>query len=238
MEALLAIDDNFRFHSLHCCDLGFLLFVVSHNLVLLPLVDFGTHSMHYCFLWLSFLFCYFSPANPKKQQLLIMQILSTTDYSIFKSIEANRDILPGHVSNLVDKIQKRNLLDVNPMLLTSDLFIIDGQHRLEAARLLGVPIYYVISDRLTTQDISILNTSKKLWKLTDYLNFYMISGKEEYKKLSKFLNQNPEIPLTTAIGMLSDDSKPLPSFKEGNFWVTTLNEATEIAAATKKVSTI
>lgn len=73
-----------------------------------------------------------------------MEILKTKDYGSFKEINSNREVDQRHVRSLVAAIEQKNLLHVNPIVCNADMEVIDGQHRLEAARALGVEIYYTL----------------------------------------------------------------------------------------------
>lgn len=96
------------------------------------------------------------------------KIHKTSDYSQFKLFESNRDIKPEHV---IKSIKKKNLLHENPILVTRDMQVLDGQNRLAAAKELGVPIYYHITDDVNEMDIPLLQ-NQRFWNLEDYCKFY------------------------------------------------------------------
>ena len=60
---------------------------------------------------------------------------------MFKRVEGNRPINERYVTELKKEIERKNLLHVNPILVSDDYTVIDGQHRLAIAQDLGVPIY-------------------------------------------------------------------------------------------------
>ncbi|MBF9222525.1 ParB N-terminal domain-containing protein [Hymenobacter ruricola] len=76
----------------------------------------------------------------------------------------NRMVDQRHVRKLVAQIAKENLLHIKPLDVTANLGVIDGQHRLAAARLLGLPIFYRVSSELGGQHIASLNTTSKNWQ--------------------------------------------------------------------------
>ena len=125
---------------------------------------------------------------------------STTDYNMFKDYSSNREVDDRHVRKLVREIQKRNLLSVNPILVDKDFRIIDGQHRLEAAKILKVPIYYMLGD-VNRDDISRINSCQKNWSLMDYLNYYTIEGKKTYMLLSGLINHYPKIKHSALVAL-------------------------------------
>jgi hypothetical protein len=77
--------------------------------------------------------------------------------------------------------------------------VMDGQHRLMAAKALGVDIYYQIEKSLKPIDIITLNISKR-WMMTDYLNYYCKNGHIEYQKLEKFMKEN-QITIKVALNI-------------------------------------
>lgn len=111
----------------------------------------------------------------------------TKNYDQFKRSELNRcRIYECRISDLEEAIKKRNLLHIRPILVTKDFEILDGNHRLQAAKNLGLDIYYEIFEELTEDDIVPLNTSRP-WGNQDYFNFYLKKNNAEYLKLDKFM---------------------------------------------------
>ena len=71
-------------------------------------------------------------------------------------------------------------------------YILDGQHLFQALLRLNYPIPYVVIERdLNTQDcidiLSLLNSSSKSWKLSDYINAWA-NVKEPYRQLNQLHN--------------------------------------------------
>lgn len=130
-------------------------------------------------------------------------ILKTSDYDLFTTFTSNREIDEKHVAQLVKSIMARNLLHINPILVDSKMRIIDGQHRLEAAQTLKLDIYYIVSDDVDRLDISKLNSNQKNWNTMDYINFYTIEGNVEFLKLSKFINNYPDLTISSVITIIS-----------------------------------
>lgn len=141
----------------------------------------------------------------------------TKDYQIFIFRDDNRErINASHIKKLVESIKSNNLLGLRPILVNDKLEIIDGQHRLLAAKELGVEIYYKIVKGLASEEIITMNIANP-WIAADYLNFYCKNGYEAYIKLKDFMKDNG-ISLRVALGMLEGDSKKSRAqFKSGNF---------------------
>jgi hypothetical protein len=71
-------------------------------------------------------------------------VYQTSDYALFHLLPENRAVYVNHVRKLVAVITQSNLLHIKPLDVMADLGVIDGQHRLAAARELGLPVYYKI----------------------------------------------------------------------------------------------
>lgn len=130
-------------------------------------------------------------------------ILKTSDYDMFSDFTSNRELDETHVAQLIKSISARNLLHINPILVDSKMQIIDGQHRLEAARRLALEVYYIVSDDIGRLDISKLNSNQKNWNTMDYINFYTVEGNPEFQKLSKFISNYPDLAVSAAITIIS-----------------------------------
>lgn len=118
------------------------------------------------------------------------EILKTTDYSIFKKCEVNRELDHANLNRVLASIRARNMLNLRPILVNKNMEIIDGQHRLEVARKLGVEIYYQIDQEASEEDIIMLNANQARWQLADYINFYAKKGKESYVRFQNFCKKN------------------------------------------------
>ena len=104
-------------------------------------------------------------------------INQSTDYLKFQKIDGNRKLSDSHVKSLVESIKSKNLLHLRPIIIDENFYVLDGQHRLEAAKLCEVPIYYITCNSEKFKEITKLNQNQKNWKLTDFLNFYAINFK-------------------------------------------------------------
>lgn len=158
-----------------------------------------------------------------------MKIESTTDYDKFVYLATNRDIDMKHVRDLCASIKRKNLLPLNPVLVSSKMEVFDGQHRIEAARMAGVPVFYFASDELDEDDLISLNNIKKKWKNLDYINFYTIKKRAGFGILSKFIVEYSWLPLTTILMVLNPHSaRNIAAMKTGNIHVADEEKAKEL----------
>jgi hypothetical protein len=115
------------------------------------------------------------------------QIQQTTDYSIFKSVNFNREKNKRHIQNLKQILMKENLLHLHPILVNEKMEVVDGQHRLEAAKELSIPIFYIKSE-LSYDHILNSNLFQKKLSLEDVIKFYAKKDQlEPYIQLYDYL---------------------------------------------------
>lgn len=141
----------------------------------------------------------------------------TMNYKEFVFRDDNRSkINKSHIEKLKRSIQQKNLLELRPIIVNEKMEVIDGQHRLLAAQDLGVEIYYIIEEKLTSKDVVLMNISKQ-WCLEDFLNYYCRNEHPEYIKLRDFLKKE-RITLNIALALqLGKTHKIRDEFKLGNY---------------------
>ena len=78
------------------------------------------------------------------------KIQKTRDYSIFKKMDGNRHLDRFHLKKLTASIEKDNQLNVHPIIVNRDFYVIDGQHTAIAAATRGdieaIPVKIVTAD--------------------------------------------------------------------------------------------
>lgn len=122
-----------------------------------------------------------------------MEVQQTEDYGIFKSFDINRTIRKTQVKNLIASISQNNLLHLNPIIVDKEMRIIDGQHRLAAAKQLELPVSYIIMDGSDSAEALIsLNSVQKAWDFADYANCYQA---DPTVKFLEELHEAYKIPL-------------------------------------------
>lgn len=144
---------------------------------------------------------------------------STSDYSIFKKHLSNRPINEAAVTKLMASIKAKNLLEYRPMLVDGGLHVVDGQHRLEAAKRLGIPIYYQVSEDANDEDMLGLNQGVSLWGISDFLHYFVSKGKPDYIKFKDFIEKKRlQCRMGLRVLMNGNHSKiAVQQFKNGKF---------------------
>lgn len=141
---------------------------------------------------------------------------STRQYDKFKLVDPNRDIRDFHVKKIIANIQKQNLLMLVPIIVNEYGDVLDGQHRLAAARFLCVPIYYILEPGIDNESMVNLNINNMNWKNADFLKHYRNSGNIDYDQLAgmaKKLGWSPSAMLF----WLGEARRKQEKFKSGDF---------------------
>ena len=169
---------------------------------------------------------------------VINQVNQTDDYAMFKTLDGNRNVNKLHVNRLKESFRTAYLL--SPILINQRNEIIDGQHRFEAAKALGLPINFIIVNDYGLKEVQLLNTNTKNWGKEDYLQAYCDLGYPEYLKMRKFMRRFPEFGIAACEMMLIDRSNGksgtiegmrcrIKYFEEGNLEIPNYDYSCEIA---------
>jgi hypothetical protein len=119
-----------------------------------------------------------------------MKTLKTNQYDLFKKHSSNRITDRAHVKKMTAAIKTHNMLENYPIVVNKQMEVIDGQHRLEAAKILNIDVCYQIVDPVQAHDIILLNANQKKWSTEDYVNYYVSLGNEDFIKLKQFCIQH------------------------------------------------
>ena len=146
------------------------------------------------------------------------KVYYTNDLSLFKLMEGNRTPNPKHISRISKSMKHVGVL-MNPIIVNSELEVVDGQHRLLAAKETNLGIYYIIADEYHIKEVHALNVNQKKWALVDFIEGYSNLGKKEYVKLKKFMNKYSILNIGTSIKFAcnSDSGNAIHRLKEGRF---------------------
>lgn len=168
----------------------------------------------------------------------MLTIHKTTDYQIFDNTCLNRTLKPAKHKRLLASMKKYGFQWWHPIVCRKSgrlLLVIGGQHRLQFAKELGLPVYYVI---LTERDATKLpsipegEATNVPWDIRDYAESNAAQGKESYQHLLEFCSQY-ELPVSYAASILSGSMQfggVKDSYVNGDFEVTDLTFAKSIAS--------
>jgi hypothetical protein len=147
------------------------------------------------------------------------KIYKTMDYNKFKILESekNRSISEKHVNMMAEALLKENFLVHEPITVSSDYYILDGQHRYFAASRANVEIYYEIDPTITMKKIMDKNAGTLHWHATDYLNYYASIGNKSYLYLKKLMLRYDNCSLATIFLAIGRGTNIWDKFRKGDF---------------------
>lgn len=169
---------------------------------------------------------------------LIPEINRSLVLDQFHPIIGNRTINQKKVEKIAKDIQEGfNMLPYFPILVTEPAdvenyyLVIDGQHRLEAARLAGEEVYYIIGNHLSPSQIARINSKAEKWKPTDFLNCYIKLGNTDYQEIIYFMKTYKGIAIKTVIDLLHTNTHHAGGttteiFQNGDFKANYITETT------------
>lgn len=138
-----------------------------------------------------------------KPKVVERQIEITTEYEVFERMPGNRPVDEGHVADLMKRMRTKDLF--TPIQINQNFEVIDGQHRLEARRRLGLPVpFFCVSD-YGLEEVQELNAQQKKWSIEDFTNSFIERGNKEYQVYQWFRRQY-SLPHTLAVQLLMGDS--------------------------------
>lgn len=132
-------------------------------------------------------------------------VYKTSDLSIFKPIDGNRVPNLQHIKRLTDSIKKYGM-KCNPIIVNEKMEVIDGQHRLLAAKEANSFVYYIIINGYSLSEVHTLNLNQKNWTRKDYMEGYASMGVESYIKLKKFYEKNDDYSFADCIALCQNTS--------------------------------
>lgn len=168
-------------------------------------------------------------------------IESTKEYAIFKLMNGNRGIDYNHVKELKRSMEAEpDLFASNPISVNEHMYIIDGQHRRQAAQELGFSIYYTVTPGLTLDDTRVLNSSQRRWTLLNFAESFAQSGRKDYIEFLRLVAKFPDIAPSIIRIYLAGGSRHQMSqdFKRGEFQIDDLQVATDYLGMLQQVITV
>jgi hypothetical protein len=157
-----------------------------------------------------------------------MEIKSTSNYAIFKTLNGNRPVNMKHVMKIISSMKKK--MHHSPIQVNEKMEVIDGQHRLAARKALGAPVEYYISKGADLSTVQDLNTNTEDWKVNDYLHSYIQKGIKDYIIYKQFLDTykfSHQVTTFLLTGAFRYDSE---SFANGSFKIKDVEKAADFAS--------
>lgn len=134
----------------------------------------------------------------------VNKVYKTNDLSVFNQIKGNRPPNPQHIRRLCDSIKTHGILQ-NPIIVNEKFDVIDGQHRLLAAREANSSVYYIVVKDYGLKEVHTLNLNQKNWTKKEFMEGYADMGIEPYLKLRNFVRKNKEFNISDCIAMCNNN---------------------------------
>lgn len=152
------------------------------------------------------------------------QLEVTTEYEVFSRLPGNRQISEAHVKSLMNAMRQNDLFV--PILVNDNFEVVDGQHRLEARKRLGLPVPYYWTSGLGLEEVQKLNSTQQGWKNEDYMKSYIELGIKDYE-VYKWFRDKYGLPHRASFWLLTGgDSRQMKNiFQSGSMKVMDLEGA-------------
>jgi hypothetical protein len=144
-----------------------------------------------------------SQVQKKQKGVEVNKVYKTDDLSIFTQIDGNRSQNVQHIRRLSESISVYGM-KCNPILVNEKFQVIDGQHRLMAAKESKTFIYYIVVNGYSLNEVHTLNLNQKNWTKKDFMDGYANMGLEPYIKLKKFVEKNDDFSFGDCMSMCSN----------------------------------
>ena len=152
----------------------------------------------------------------------MIKIMESKDYEMFELLPFNRDV--KNTKKLEQSMVRYGWMDAHPMSVVqigSRKFMIkEGHNRYVAAKKLGIPLKFVVSN----DDASVYEIERptRKWSMEDYLVSHCRTEKPEFWKVKEYCDETG-IGLQAAISMLGGNSAGsgnfIEEFKNGTYVV-------------------
>ena len=182
----------------------------------------------------------YKTSSLKAEGVLDGEIGYSSNYSTFKFLEANRDIRERHVNRLVASIKREG--QIYPILVNKNFEVIEGQHRVEACKILQIPVMFLKNDKATIKHVRIVNNCQEGWAFHDYLksfSHHSHPNHDTYKKVGLFYKEfgfQPRICLVLLVGGV-ENTKKIDDFKVGTFVIDDEEKSRRLAKQLLKIKT-
>jgi hypothetical protein len=131
-------------------------------------------------------------------------VYQTKNYGMFKFRNDNREVNQTRVKQIASRMIESGWLSGSNVIINSKNEIIDGQHRVKAAIIAGVPINYIVEKKAGFETIRGLNQDQKNWSLSDYVDGFTKENNEHYIRLKNFMKEFPHFNITEAMMFLQN----------------------------------
>ena len=114
------------------------------------------------------------------------------NYNMFKFKDGNRDLNYINVNKMEESLKKHGW--VTPIVVDNNYYIIDGQHRFQAAKNLGMPIAFIrMSNDFNVEAIRDINNAQEKWNTWDYVKSQADLGNVHFQYVQSLREKFAEV---------------------------------------------
>lgn len=127
----------------------------------------------------------------------------------FKLREDNRTVNQQNVKKIAKSFKEYGWIG-EPITVTSNFYVVSGQHRLEAAVLAQINIKYIIEDKdVSTEALQDMSRASRKWTNIDYMFTQASTGNVNYKYFTilytEFITEKGVLPTNALIAVVTRD---------------------------------
>jgi hypothetical protein len=141
------------------------------------------------------------------------KIITTKKYELFKFLPETNNINYQNVKRLITSMKKHGFVFGRPIVVNEKMEIIDGQHRLLAARELELEVSYTIEEDFNYISA---NVAQRTLSIGDFIKYHAKTGKKEYAKYLSVCEKY-KLPFTSSYNFLGKRIYSTSQMKEGVF---------------------
>ena len=166
-----------------------------------------------------------------------MKLLQTKNYDMFVSNPLQREFRVQHVSDLAEKMKKQGYLAASPIsvskLPNGKLQNNTGHHRVPAAKIAGVPVWYIIEHAWSAEELVAEGVTSKGWSCTAAAQTFAGDNRRDYVVLMNYVKAG--IPMRMAASMLRGEhaasGNSAEYVKAGTFKIKDTKHINEVVSA-------
>ena len=133
----------------------------------------------------------------------VNEIFETYDYEKFTLLTGNRKRNQKKINAVAKKMKKHGWLNTVEITVNQYFQVIDGQHRLEAAKIAGVAVLYKIVEGAGLKEVIKTNSGSSNWKIVDHIPSQINLGNKNFILLDQMMKQFPCLPLSICQMMIT-----------------------------------
>ncbi len=152
----------------------------------------------------------------------------STNYNDFNFLYFNRKVETRHVSEIVESVKRHGIISFVTVVITDcidgtkQMYIVDGQHRFEAFRSLGLPILYTVVEASDKKEIvrliADLNKTSRRWSTRNFMEAWSSLKIDDYTQINTALTET-KLPITLILEIFSEKDRSFATkmFQDGDF---------------------